>query len=77
VGELFGRRGRSRRHDLDLARAQLCAQQLELVLLEVMLRRDGLQGRLVDRAPVLGLLEERLEGIKQGGSQFSSRPFVG
>jgi hypothetical protein len=61
--------------DFDFARDQLGAQQVELLLLEVMLRRDGLQGRLFDRAPLLGFVEERLEGIKQS-RQFSSRPFV-
>jgi hypothetical protein len=60
--------------DLDIARSQLRAQKIELFLLEIVLRRDGLEGRLVDRAPLLGLVEERLEGIKQSG-QFSSRPF--
>jgi hypothetical protein len=75
VDDVPGRLDGRRRDDLDLARGQLGTQQLELVLLEVVLRRDGLQGRLVDRAPLLGLVEERLEGIKQCSSQLSSRPF--
>jgi hypothetical protein len=44
--------------NLDVARLELRAQLGELVLLELVLERERLECALVDRAALLGLVEE-------------------
>jgi hypothetical protein len=54
------------RDDLDLASLELCTQLGELLLVEVVLEREGLQGGLLDRRVLLCLLQERRDnGFKQ------------
>ena len=66
-----------RREDLDLARLELGAQGGELVLLELVLERERLEGRLLDLAVLLGLLENGLDRCFEfDGAQFSSLPFM-
>jgi hypothetical protein len=65
-----GSLGLLRRHDLDLARLELCAQRGELLLVEVVLVGERLQRLLVDCAPLLRLLDEAEDGyLKVDGAQ--------
>jgi hypothetical protein len=64
-----------RREDLDLARLELGTQGGELVLLELVLERERLEGRLLDLAVLLGLLENGLDRCFEfDRAQFSSLP---
>ena len=50
-----------RREDLDLARLELCAQSRKLVVFELVLEGERLEGALLDRALLLRLLEDGLD----------------
>jgi len=64
-----------RREDFDLARLELGTQGGELVLLELVLERERLEGRLLDLAVLLGLLENGLDRCFEfDRAQFSSLP---
>jgi hypothetical protein len=82
-GRLRGRRGdglvRRRLDDLDLPGLELGAQLGEILLVEVVLERERLQGGLVDRLVLLGLFEERRDRKFKRGAQFflTSFAFVG
>ena len=66
-----------RREDFDLARLELGTQCGELVLLELVLERERLEGRLLDLAVLLGLLENGLDWCFEfDRAQFSSLPFL-
>ena len=70
-----GRNVRRRLDDLDLPGLELGAQLDEILLVEVVLERERLQGGLVDRLVLLGLFEERGDSkFKRGGAQFCSHP---
>ena len=70
-----GRNVRRRLDDLDLPGLELGAQLDEILLVEVVLERERLQGGLVDRLVLLGLFEERRDSkFKRGGAQFCSHP---
>jgi hypothetical protein len=61
------------RDDLDLARVELRAQRGQLILLELVLGGECLQGGIVDRAALLGVLEEGLDrGRKSRCAQVRS-----
>ena len=64
-----------RREDLDLARLELGAQGGELVVLELVLEGERLEGRLLDLAVLLGLFESGLDRCFEfDRAQFSSLP---
>ena len=70
------RASRGDRHeDLDLARLELGAQGGELVVLELVLESERLEGRLLDLAMLLGLFENGLDRCFEfDRAQFSSLP---
>jgi hypothetical protein len=72
------RAGRGDRHeDLDLARLELGPQRGELVFLELVLERERLEGRLLDLAVLLCILENGLDRCFEfDRAQFSSLPFL-
>src|SRR4026208_2379573 len=74
-GVLRGRRG----DDLDLPGLELGADLGEFLLVEVVLERERLQGGLLDRRVLLGLLEERGDCKFKHVAQFlhTSFTFVG
>jgi hypothetical protein len=62
-----------RGHDVDLARVELRAERGQLVVIEVVVDRERLQRRLVDRAAILRVVEEGLDrGRKSRGAQVRS-----
>ena len=66
-----------RREDFDLTRLELGTQGGELVLLELVLERERFEGRLLDLAVLLGLLENGLDRCFEfDRAQFSSLPFL-
>ena len=66
-----------RREDLDLARLELCAQSRKLVVFELVLEGERLEGALLDRALLLRLLEDGLDWCFEfDGAQFRSLPSV-
>jgi len=66
-----------RREDLDLARLELGAQGRELVVFELVLDGERLEGALLDRALLLRLLEDGLDRCFEfDGAQFRSLPSV-
>jgi hypothetical protein len=69
------------RHDLDTLRIELGAELGQILRLELIRDRERLQGRLVDGAELLGLVDERLEikfsKVSQGGSLLSNHFFAG
>jgi hypothetical protein len=68
------RRG-DRHEDFDLARLELGTQRGKLVVLELVLERERFEGRLLDLAVLLGLLEGGLDRcFKFDRAQFSSLP---
>jgi hypothetical protein len=79
-GRLYGRRGdrlvRRRLDDLDLPGLELGAELGEILLVEVVLERERLQGGLVDRLVLLGLFEERRDSKFKRGAQFCSHPLL-
>jgi len=61
--------------DLDLPSLELGADGGKLVLVEVVVERERLEGSLVGRAALLRLGQERLDWcFKDGGAQFCSLP---
>jgi hypothetical protein len=68
----------SRHDDLDLPGLELRTQFDEILLVEVVLERERLQGGLLDRRVLLCFLEERGDSKFKRGAQSSSLPsFVG
>src|SRR5437899_672441 len=61
------RLGRRRRDDLDLARLELGAERGQLVLVEVVLEREGFELGLVDGGALLDLVQERMQGCFEDG----------
>jgi hypothetical protein len=62
--------------DLDVAGLELSAKRPEVILLEVVLERERLQGALLDLPSVLALVEERLKRCFKHGAQFFSLPSI-
>jgi hypothetical protein len=62
--------------DLDLPGLELGAQLGEILLVELVLKRERLQGGLVDRLVLLGLFEERRDSKFKGRAQFCSHPLL-
>jgi hypothetical protein len=60
--------------DLDVPALELGAKRPEVVLLEVVLDGERLQGALVDVAALLGVFEERVERCFEHGDQCCSTP---
>ena len=79
-GRLRVRRGdrlvRRRLDDLDLPGLELRTQLDEILLVEVVLERERLQGGLFDRRVLLGLLEERGDCKFKHGAQFLHTSFT-
>ena len=48
--------------DLDVAGVQFGAEGGDVLLLELVLGREGLEGRLLNGAALLGVLQERMDG---------------
>jgi hypothetical protein len=71
-----GRLVRRRLDDLDLPGLELGAQLGEILLVEVVLERERLQGGLVDRLVLLGLVEERRDSKFKRGAQFFLTSFA-
>jgi len=71
-----GRNVRRRLDDLDLPGLELGAQLGEILLVEVVLERERLQGGLVDRLVLLGLFEERRDSKFKRGAQFFLTSFA-
>jgi hypothetical protein len=62
--------------DLDVARFEVRAQRGELVVVEIVLDGKRLERALLDRPPLLGLLERGADRcFKRDGAQNSSLPF--
>jgi hypothetical protein len=80
AGGCSGSRGRhrlgSKRDDLDLPGLELCAYLGELLLVEIVLERERLQGGLLDRCILLRLLEERGDSKFKRGAQSCLTSFV-
>ena len=68
--------GGGRSEDLDLARVELGAKRGDLLLVEVVLDRERLDGGLVDLSTLLGFVEKRLKRCFKQGAQFGSTPYA-
>ena len=62
--------------DLDLPGLELGTQLDEILLVEVVLERERLQGGLVDRLVLLGLFEERRDSKFKRSAQFFLTSFA-
>jgi len=72
-----GRLGLGRREDLDLAGLQLGTDRRELVFLQLVLVRERLEDGLLDRAPLLRLVEDGLDRyVKTDRAQCPSLSFA-
>jgi hypothetical protein len=60
------------RHEVDLARLELGAERRDLVLVEVVLEGERLEGLLLDRAALLGLVEKLTNEFGRAGQFLGS-----
>jgi hypothetical protein len=74
VGLVRNLDGRGGRVDLDVTRLELGPKLDEIFVVEVVFKRERLEGGLVDRAVVLGVVEELVNRCFENGVQFLLLP---